>query len=186
LELGEGLRDLSVRMSAARQAESFAARGWDFRKKEPILGESPAVVLWHENGQKKSGGEVSGSVFPKSQLEIVNHVPRSVDEAKQLAAAAATDQEGQFFEASGTAWGNPKLVAGVEVELKGLGDTYSGKYFVTRAVHVYGGADGYAVHFAVSGRYPQSFNQLLRSTQGGSNQRGLDGRCCDWGRYQCK
>jgi uncharacterized protein involved in type VI secretion and phage assembly len=172
LELGEGLRDLSVRMSAARQAENFAARGWDFRKKEAILGESPAVKLWHDNGQSKSGGEVSGSVFPKSQLDIVNHVPRTVDEAKQLAAAAATDQEGQFFEASGVAWGHPKLVAGVEVELKGLGPTFSGKYFVTSAAHVYN-EGGYDVHFTVSGRYPQSFNQLLRSTQDGSNQRGL-------------
>ena len=173
LSIGDDLRDFSVRMSAARQSTKFVVRGWDFVKKEAIVGQSNAVNAWHQNGESKTGGAASQSAFSmQSQVDILDMVPHTQNEAEKIAAAAATDQEAHFFEADGVAYGNPKIIAGIKINLTGIGKRYSGKYFVTSATHIYNAA-GYDVHFTVSGRYPQTFNQLLHSGKGGANQRGL-------------
>src|SRR5690606_27277811 len=97
--------------------------------------------------------------------------PQTADEARTIATSAAGDQEGAFIEADAVAYGHPHLIAGVQVELKEVGERFSGKYYVTSATHIYNSA-GYDVHFTISGRYPQSFNQLLNTGHRGTSQPG--------------
>ena len=171
LMLGETLRTLTVRMSAARQAGEHIVRGWDFRAKKEIVARDKPAQLWSKNGQPKTGGAAATSAFASTTASFTSFAPQTVDEAKAIVLAAATDQEGYFTEADGVSYGHPGLIAGIQLELKDLGKTFSGKYFITSATHIYNSA-GYEVHFTISGRYPQTFNQLLRGTAPGGAEPG--------------
>lgn len=172
LEMGETLRALSLRMSSARQAQKIVVRGWDFKAKKEITTNTAPEELWTKNGVKKAGGAAAKTAFGvNGTTTLTNLVPQTKGEADAIAAAAAVDQEGYFVEADGVAYGHPKLIAGVQVELKELGTTYSGKYYVTSATHIYNSA-GYEVHFTVAGRYPQTFHELLRSGANGAGDQG--------------
>jgi uncharacterized protein involved in type VI secretion and phage assembly len=172
LTLGENLRELSMRMSSARQSNRILVRGWDFDAKKDIVGTAGAEVAWRQNGESKAGGALAASAFKASKVELVTLAPQTADEAKALAASAAGDQEGHFVEADGVAYGHPKLMAGVSIELKELGPRFSGKYYVTSATHLYNSA-GYDVHFTLAGRYPQTFNQLLNSGHQRTSEAGM-------------
>jgi phage protein D len=172
LELGETLRQLSLRMSSARQAQKLIVRGWDFRAKQAIVGNNVPAVLWNKNGLNSAGGAAAKTAFGMNGLSnLTTFAPQTKDEADAIALAAAVDQEGYFTEADGVAYGHPGLVAGVQVELKEMGKKYSGKYYVTSATHIYNAA-GYETHFTVAGRYPQTFNQLLNGAPAGATEPG--------------
>lgn len=172
LELGDDLRELSLRMSVARQAQKVNVRGWDFVAKSEILGSAVPAVTWRENGVSSAGGAAAKTAFSYNRIStLTNLVPQTKDEADAIAKAVASDQEGHFIEADGVSLGNPKLVAGVQVELKEMGKKYAGKYYVTSATHIYN-ASGYEVHFTISGRYPQTFSQLLTSGSTGTPETG--------------
>jgi uncharacterized protein involved in type VI secretion and phage assembly len=172
LKLGENLRELSMRMSSARQSSRTLVRGWDFRAKKSVVGGAGAEVVWRRNGERKAGGQIAADAFKVSKMEFVTLSPQTADEAVAIATSAAGDQEGHFIEADAVAYGNPKLLAGVQVELQGLEKRFSGKYYVTSATHLYNRA-GYDVHFTLAGRYPQTFNQLLNSGHQGKSESGL-------------
>ena len=98
-----------------------------------------------------------------------------MDEAKALAEGMSNDISSEFIEAEGVCFGNPKVKAGVKVDLQNLGTRFSGKYFVTSASHVWRRGI-YETHFAVSGRQPNTINHLLAGRYGGSNGNGrVDG-----------
>jgi uncharacterized protein involved in type VI secretion and phage assembly len=81
--------------------------------------------------------------------------------ADRLAQASLDRRAGRFVEADGTTRGNPQLLAAVSVELKGLGDRFSGKYFVTSSTHKYSADHGYVTQFTVSGFQPSSLLSLI-------------------------
>jgi uncharacterized protein involved in type VI secretion and phage assembly len=165
LVMGETLRQLSVRMSATRQSSKFEVRGWDYRKKDSIVSTYVPKSLWAKNGDGKTGANAAGVFGNSSPVLLTSLAPALMDEAKALVQAAANDQEGQFTEADGVAYGHPKLVAGVKVKLDKLGTKFTGDYIVTSATHIYNSA-GYETHFTIAGRYPQTFNELLNGNQG--------------------
>jgi phage protein D len=172
LEMGESLRQFSVRMSSARQAQTIRVTGWDFRKKQEFESTSTPKTTWNQNGIGKPGGEVAKSAIGvNGTLSLSNMVPQVPDEATAIAESVAAFQEGHFIEADGVAFGNPALVAGVQVELKFLGKKYSGKYYVTSATHIYNTA-GYETHFTVTGGYPQTFDLLLTGQSAGAPEPG--------------
>jgi uncharacterized protein involved in type VI secretion and phage assembly len=161
LSMGETLRDFSIRMSAARQAQTVKVTGWDFKAKAAIEGTSTPETTWNQNKINQAGGAAAKEAIGANKiLALSNKSPQTKAEADAIAAAVAAVQEGFFTEADGVSYGHPGLVAGVQVELKFLGKKYTGKYFVTAATHIYNSA-GYETHFTVAGGYPQTFHQLL-------------------------
>ncbi|NJN81887.1 MAG: hypothetical protein HC802_06120 [Caldilineaceae bacterium] len=94
------------------------------------------------------------------------------DEANAIAKGLSSDLSSEFVEAGGICRGDPRIKAGIRIKLKGLGDRYSGAYFVTAATHIFS-ARGYETHFSVSGRQPNTFTHLLRNGNGGGSGRGL-------------
>jgi phage protein D len=170
--LGEDLRAVSIRMSTARQAQTVEVRGWDFRTKKEIVASFTPKMIFVENGIGDTGGAATKTAISANGIKrLTNLAPQTADEAKAIAAAAAVDQEGHFIEIDGVALGDPSLVAGIKVELKGLGKNHSGKYFVTSATHILN-ASGYEVHFTCSGRYPQTFSHLLNGAGGNAPEVG--------------
>lgn len=170
-EMGESLREFSVRASGTQQNKTLLVRGWDpTTKKEIVARQQTPKTKWAQTSLPENGS-TAGKVFGSGTLSLTTFAPGTQDEAQQIVDAAINDQEARYIEADGIAFGHPELVAGKLVDLKSLGEKYSGKYFVTSASHIYNSA-GYEVHFTVAGRYQQTYNQLLAPAEGGEREPG--------------
>jgi len=172
LTMRDNLRQFAVRVSTALQAKQVEVVGWDFTTKKPITSLEDPATLWTSNGIGKTGAAVTASGFgDNGKSSLTTFAPQTQAEADALAKSAAGDQEGEFIEADGVSFGDPRLVAGVKVQVAEVGDKFDGKYFVTSATHIYN-TTGYQVHFTISGRFPQTFNQLLNPSASGLHEPG--------------
>ncbi|HEX8359818.1 MAG TPA: hypothetical protein VF613_06920, partial [Longimicrobium sp.] len=68
-------------------------------------------------------------------------------EARALAEAHYARAARRFVVGQGLAEGDARLKVGAEVELKGVGPLFEGKYYLTRARHTFDQAEGYRTAF---------------------------------------
>jgi len=159
--------NFQARFTAADQVEDVEVHGWDFKQKKAIVGKSTTPVGTPRVNNVNHGGQAAKSAFSLKSTqgkEIVNDQPVwSQSEAEKLAQSILDDHCHAFVEAEGSCLGNPNIRAGVEVEIKGVGQRFSGRYRITRAVHRRDLA-GYVTDFEVSGHRPNTLNNLLEST----------------------
>ncbi len=166
MQLGESLRRLSLRVSAARQAGAFKAIGWDMKTKAALVATAKSTSA---NGWTKVDGMAQGTAasdkFGKSTVTVVNGLPFVQGDTQSLADALVLDAEGQFVEGEGVALGEPKLLAGSMVKVTHVGSPestsdgpYAGKYYVTSATHIFN-RQGYETHFTIGGRIPDSLSR---------------------------
>lgn len=177
LVLGETLRSFQPRLSAAQQPNTFETRGWDPIKKQLIAGTYTSQSgVWTGNGVSKSGGATAKSAFMSdSKTYAVDSYLVDSNHAKAMATADGEARAGDFIEGDGVAYLSPKIMAGVEITLNGLGTRFSGKYFVTSATHYYN-AQGGETHFTVTGRYPHTITDLIRPEKDRGQHNGrIDG-----------
>src|SRR5258708_4458674 len=162
LEWGVTLHEFHPRMTTIGQVDSFTVRGWDPVAKQEIVGQARNGQGAPRIGQAKSGGELAHSAFNlDTQTLVVDRPIRTQVTAHKLAQAVADRQAERFIEAEGTCIGNPALVAGASVQIKAVGDRFSGTYFVTSTVHAYGAQQGYSTQFSVSGQQPSTLLSVL-------------------------
>ncbi len=103
--------------------------------------------------KKVDPGKTLGSVLAKKyvgeNLEYVTARPTdSTEELKALAEARLEEQNRDFVTAEGSTVGIPELSPGMCIQLEGLGQKFSGKYYVGKTVHTIDGS-GYKVNFSV-------------------------------------
>ncbi len=162
LEWGKGLGEFRTRLTTIGQASKIVARGWDPDHQREIVAEVQNGKGARDIGHKKPGGETAKDAFNIETTYLAAGQPiRSQQEADHLAKALADRQAERFIEAEGMCGGNPDLVAGATLKLKGLGKRFSGTYFVTAATHLFS-AQGYATRFTISGQTPATLLRLLR------------------------
>ncbi len=171
LKFGETLRSFRPCATLAHQATKVQVRSWDGERKMAIKGEAQLNTKLNQATLGKTGGEqVRAALQMDAPAVIVDAPVTSVEEANALAQGLANDLSRAFVEAEGVCFGNPQIKAGMVVTLTGLGKRFSGNYFVTTARHVYSAA-GYYVTFTVSGRQPQTIQQLLTGRDQSARQR---------------
>jgi uncharacterized protein involved in type VI secretion and phage assembly len=136
-------------MTLAEQVDEVIVKGWDVEKQQPIVGQANEGNLYPEIQESKNGAEWAG-MFGTGKLVIVDQPVVSQAEADKLAAARLDERSGAFIEAEGTAYRRPDIRAGKMVELKLLGQRFSGKYLVTGATHIHN-SEGFTTHFSVRG-----------------------------------
>ena len=167
LEWGITLHEFHPRMTTIGQVDSITVRGWDPAAKQEIVGQARKGEGAPKLGQTKSGGELAHSAFNlDTQTLVVDRPIRTQVTADKLAQAVADRQAGRFIEAEGACTGNPSLVAGASVQIKAVGDRFSGTYFVTSTLHVYSAQEGYSSHFSVSGQHPSTLLSVLTREEG--------------------
>lgn len=149
LNWGEDLLSFRPRMTLAEQVDEVIVKGWDVEKQQPIVGQAQEGNLYPEVEESKNGAEWAGA-FGTGKLVIVDQPVISQAEADKLATARLDERSGAFIEAEGTAFRRPDIRAGKMVELKLLGQRFSGKYLVTSATHIYN-SEGFSTHFTVRG-----------------------------------
>ncbi|MFL6414182.1 MAG: phage late control D family protein [Bryobacteraceae bacterium] len=143
------LKKFGTQLNLKSQVNEVTVRGYDPATKKTIIGRagqgSEAVRM---NG-KKTGAEIAKSAFQRTREHVRVNVPvASQDEADQHAKAIYNQHAMELLTGSGSTIGVPDLKPGNVVDLQGLGDRFSGFYYVTQATHAIG-SGGYSTDFSV-------------------------------------
>jgi uncharacterized protein involved in type VI secretion and phage assembly len=142
LIFGENLERFRPRVSSVGQVASVTVHGWDpSKKKELVQTAKPKAATSVQNSTVD--GDVSGSVV---------HIPTaavSTDAEVTAQAKAAANRMGhERVQATAIAAGDPKLLAGAYVDVKGVGTRFGGTHRIVSAVHAYG-ARGYSTRLTL-------------------------------------
>lgn len=169
LDWGINLQRFQPRLTLSSQVDEVIVRGWEPANKKEIIGKAVRSKSAPEIGMRGQGGELASRAFSSAKQVIVRQPVASQREADLLAQAVLDEINAAFVEAEGLARGNPKLVAGTELEIHNVGERFSGKYTVTSSVHNYT-PEGYEVYFRVEGTRPKLIADLLADQAMGDTQ----------------
>ena len=141
---GKTLCSFKPKLSTARQVGEVTVRGWD--RQNNIAIEETASWKDIVTGPEQQRLALINQAFEGRKDVITNQPVRTKAEAKQKAIDILTRQLREVITASGSTVGLPLLRAGRKVEIVGLGDRYSGTYYVTSTTHTIGDS-GYRTQF---------------------------------------
>lgn len=146
---GQGLVEFSALADLAGQRTRLSVAGWDVAAKEGLEhGEDDAAVRGELDGGL-SGGALLGERFGERPERLVHLVPLSSQEAQQLAQAHFRRMARRFVTGRGRAEGDPRIRVGTHLRLAGLGDLFSGRYYVTQVHHTFDNRQGFRTAFEV-------------------------------------
>lgn len=128
LTYGESLESFSPSFIDARTLDGIEVRHWDPQKKEEIVG---------------TAGDVDGQ-----RTRTVKRPVSSQTEADDIARRLLHERQDEQFQGSAETIGLPDLDVDQTIELTGLGDRFSGIYYVTDVKHTID-SNGYRSSFDV-------------------------------------
>jgi len=150
LKWGASLTDFKPTLTTARQVRSVTVNGWDRSRKKPISKkvsiDDPGIKINQDLYQ------LIGVCDPRDEL-VVDKPVFSEAHATQIAQGILNDRVKEIVKASGTCVGLPDLRAGRRIVIQGLGERFSGTYFVTETTHTIDDS-GYLTHFNVRRESP--------------------------------
>jgi phage protein D len=149
LEYMKDLKYFYPRLSTVQQVSKVEVRGWNQTTKEAILGVASSGVETTKMDGSEIGPEIAESAFGKTTTSVVNIPVDSQAEAEQIAKAKFNDISIELISGEGEAVGNMAIRAGSIIELKGLGDRFSGLYYIRRSEHCLTPQTGYITKFNV-------------------------------------
>jgi uncharacterized protein involved in type VI secretion and phage assembly len=161
LAWGKELRDFRARLSTAEQVNEVEVRGWDPKKKEAVVGRATTGQGAPAIGIGRPGSEVARQAWGEAKFCIVDQFVRSPAEADALAQATLDEMASAFVEAEGVCEGNTDLAPGKQVQIEGVGQRFSGTYYVTQVIHIWNKDEGLTTHFNVSGRRDRGVWSML-------------------------
>lgn len=188
------LSSFSTRIASAEQVSAVEVRSWDYTQKRLISATARSEHLVTETGNKQ--GSSTSTKFDLDRhppkITVVDRPVFSTKQAEKMAQALCDELGGEFVYADGKAEGNPKIRPGTVVELEGMGDRFSGKYYVTETRHFYHQRI-YKTEFSVRGlRAGNLFSTLSPTVRLQPGQTFLVGIVTDnkdpksWGRVKVK
>lgn len=136
LEFEQDLLEFSPRLSLLNQVPQVEVRGWNWRKKEEIVSKSAANRIASMGGSKV-GVNVSQERFGPASHQIVDQPVQSKAEADAIAQGQFEERALHYITGEGTCVGNPKIRAGSVIEMKGVGERFSGRYYVVAVTHIF-------------------------------------------------
>jgi phage protein D len=141
LTYGASLISFDPNLSTARQVSRVSVHGWDAVHKQAIQ----ATASLDQIGTPSGAPPVDAALQGREEV-ISNHPVATQQEAQTLATETLKRISKELITARGATIGLPKLRAGSAVLLDGLGDRFSGRYFVTSTTHTCGDS-GYTTQF---------------------------------------
>jgi uncharacterized protein involved in type VI secretion and phage assembly len=164
LSYPDELRAFRPRITAVQQVQTVNVRGFDFNTKRSVVRTKTSPQ------QVTAAGITRSSVankFPGAVLEIAGQSFSSSGEADSMAQAALDQLANAYLAAEGTCDGDPRIKAGVLLEISGVGRNYSGTYRVAKSVHVIRGGGGYETQWSNSVGEHSLLGQSSGSKAGG-------------------
>lgn len=132
---GASLIQFTPNLSTANQVGKVTVRGWDRRNKKRIDYTAERKEIRTQGVGARGGQSALESSFHNRE-EIITDIPvESKAEAKRLATRTLENISKDMIKGSGSTVGLPDLRAGSVVYIKGLGERFSGRYFVTATTH---------------------------------------------------
>lgn len=142
LRYGHTLLEFQPTLTTANQVNRVTVRGWDAVRGEPIEGTAQRRQTRVRGGDE----EFIEPAFDQREEVIVNQPVHSRQEAQTLARETLERIVKDLIKGNGSVVGLPDLRAGSILYLSGLGDRFSGRYFVTSTTHTIGDS-GYTTRF---------------------------------------
>lgn len=137
---GKSLVQFQPNLNTSNQVAEVTILGWNNRTKEKIK---------HTAKRKEiiTKGNVRFEKAFKERREIRTNPPvESIDEARRVATQTLENIAKEMITGSGSSVGMPELRAGSVVMIEGLGELFSGRYFVTATTHTINDS-GYLTQF---------------------------------------
>jgi phage protein D/phage baseplate assembly protein gpV len=135
LEWGRNLSSFTGRISGAGLAGLEVIRGYNQELAQSIYAAALAVDLDSGNLLERLGGSVTDLVTSLVRSEFRKHSVSNPLSARELATALLADVLEGLYEGQGSCVGLPALAAGQYVEIRGVGQRFSGTYRVRKVTH---------------------------------------------------
>jgi len=145
--LGRGLHECSIAADLAGQTSGFVVSGWDVSAKRGIRHRATESVLSGELDQLTGAGSILSRALGTRDQQIVHHAPFTTEEAQALAEAHFRASARRFVRCRATAELDARIRVGARVELREVGPLFTGRYYVTRTLHLYDGIRGLRTQF---------------------------------------
>ena len=142
------LLDFNARLTAVGQVEEVFVQGWNPKDKKKVVARS-RIGDEPDMGGSASGPSKVQQVFGNTGSTTVDRPVLNQTEADQLARGSFGEMALHYVEGRGVCIGNPALRAGTLVEIQGLGERFSGNYYVTTTEHAFRPGSGYRTTFTV-------------------------------------
>jgi len=136
------LRSFAVLADLAHQRSAVVASGWDVADKKGVSHRGAKAAIEPELNGDDAGGDILVQALGERVDTLAHGVPRSADEAKQLAEASYRHMARGFVTGEGTCETDVKLRAGVKLDLTGLGPLFDGIYRAISVTHLYDNEKG--------------------------------------------
>jgi uncharacterized protein len=142
LTLERGLSEFRAQLSSAGQVSQAKVQGWDIKNKKAISTNATNPTSMGKtigpNLTKKAFGQASS---------IITNIPTSIPGfAQQVADSALAASTLGLVRGEGQCSGNAKIKAGITIKVEGVGNRFSGKYYLSTVTHNFG-PEGYATQF---------------------------------------
>ena len=136
LKWGQSIVEFRPTLTTANQLKSVTVRGWDRKKKEPIV----ATINVTDPDFKKLNPDLHRLVTQCDPREekVVDLPVFTMNEAKAKARSLLLDRQREFVKATVKTIGNPIIRAGTKLRILNVGNRLSGTYFVTETAHSMG------------------------------------------------
>jgi len=148
LMYGKDLDSFSASLKALTQGSKVEVRGWDQSKKKAMSSMSSQGSEISRMGGRNTGFSLTSSKIKASPIAFSSGMVVTPEDAQNVAKGTYNKELIHFVEGEGECSGLPSIRAGVNVNLKGLGDKFSGTYYVVGALHSYD-MKGYITRFLV-------------------------------------
>ncbi len=135
------------RLSTMGQSPTREVRGWSAADKKEVVAKAAVGDEGALMGGSASGGATTKRAFSRSASAVVDRPVQNAEDAEQLAKQGFREMSRGYINAEGLCLGEPLLHAGMVVKIEGLGDRFSGNYYVTLAEHRFTTKSGYRTRF---------------------------------------
>lgn len=142
------LLEFRARLSTLSQASALEVRGWDPRRREPIVARAAAGDAPSRMAGRDSGPSTVQRAFADPGTARVDAPVQDQQEADQLARLGLAEMALRHVQAQGLCIGEPRLKAGTVVRIEGLGERFSGPYYLTSTEHRFGKKNGFRTAFS--------------------------------------
>ncbi len=142
------LVEFHPRLTTFGQVDNVTVRGWSVRDKKAIVGEAAAGDEGAAMGGGTSGLRAAEEAFGAASTACVDRPVLSQAEADQMARGRLKEVALAHVTAEGVALGRSDLQAGTVIGIEGVGERFSGPYYVVSTRHVYHPRRGYRTAFS--------------------------------------
>jgi len=143
------LLEFRPRLTTVGQVGEVRVQGWNPKDKKELVAQSAAGQESTLMGGSVSGPSATNHAFQETGGVSVHLPVHSQAEADQIARGWFGEMALSYITGSGLCIGQPDLRAGSIVKIEGLGQRFSGLYYVTASEHTYKPRTGYRTAFSV-------------------------------------